>query len=374
MRTIVAFCAFLAGPAVAQAQDHVLIDGPFSLWEVLDTIASAHSVTVPGYEASAPYPSDRFKDETMITVTRKGVTVLAYRPKFYGSDRWQADATFSCGPQGTVDFTQLLFGSGQGQIPSDDATLHLQVMPYGQNDHRIPVTLVETLSDPRGLIRVHGRIPADHALWRGLKPTGNLQTQLIVNSQYERFAGGGDLSTFDTTLGPLLVACAGESGAMPRPTAAPAPALRLSLTGTPDEAAIKAALEAKVAQQMAVHDGLSDQCSTFKRDDNPLGAVACMMSGFGMASSRNMGMTIHGVSLDECVRSDDGVAYCRYRVNAEMRGSGMMGQVADLANLGMGLNGWSYGGFERIGETWSLIRTYEHCSWGTERINCTYRD
>jgi len=375
MRIISSLLLIIAFPVMAQSQDNVLINGPFSLSQILDTVNAAHNSSLRDYEASAPRPNSSPADEKIITVTRKGVPVLAYRPKFYDIDGWQADLTFSCGPQGTVDITQLLESKNGEVIPSEDQILRMHIMAPDQKDHRLPVTLIETLSYRGGLIRVHSRIPADHELWRDLKPTSNLRTQLIANGRYKRFHGVGDLTNFSATVEPLLVACAnniGISNPSRTPAPAPAPASRSTSSETPDANTIKMALEAKVAQQMAAYDGMSDQCKTFKRDDSTIGAIACMMSGFGMASSQNMAVTIHSVSLDECVQSDSGVFYCRYRVNAEMRGSGMMGQVADLANMGMAASGWSYGGFERVGGTWSLIRTYEHCSWSGETINCTY--
>ncbi|WP_295043338.1 hypothetical protein [uncultured Paracoccus sp.] len=370
-----------AAPGLALAQDHVLIDGPFAMLDIEEAIASAHNVTSPDWQASAPYPRDRQDGDKMIAVTRNGVPVLAYRPELYGHDGWQPDVTFSCGPGGTIDITQLLFGYAKGTIPPDGARLQMHIRPFGQDDNTIPVTLVETLGDPRGLIRVHGRVRADEPFFRNLRPTTNLQTQLLVDGQYVQFSGGGDLSSFDTTVRPLLALCAGNAANRPATPPAPQPSVPQpsvpaprTASGTPDQADIKAALEARLGQQMAVYDGMASQCNNVRDSDNPMAAIACMMSGFGMTSSQNMGMTIHGVDLDECVLSDSGVAYCRYRVRAEMRGNGMMGQVAELANMGLALNQWSYGGFEQIRGQWSLVRAYDHCSWGNGQINCTWRD
>lgn len=372
MRVLHAIPALFLIATAATAQDHVLNEGSFDYMQIEEAIASAHSVSAPGYEASAPYPRDRGDGDKIITVTRQRVPILAYRAELYGHDGWQPGVTLSCGPNRTVDITQLLFGYGEGAVPADGSTLALSIKPYGQDEYKMPVTLIETLSDPRVLIRVHGRIPADEPFLRNLRPTTNLQVQLMVNGRYERLSGGGDFSTFDRDVKPLLDLCAGGAAAPAPEPDAPSPGI--ASIWTPDADEIKAALEGRIAQHMAMYDGMSDQCNTFQQDDNPLGAFACMMSGFGMASSQNMGVTIHGVDLGECVRSQDNTAYCRYRVNAEMHGQGMMGQVAEFANLGLGAGAWSYGSFDRAGGNWSLIRSYDHCAWGNGEINCTYRD
>lgn len=376
MRMFSALMILFLGVGGAQAQDHVLNAGPFAMMQIEEAIAAAHSTTAPGYEASAPYPREQGDGGKMITVTHNGLPILVYRPELYGHDGWQPDLTFSCGPDQTVDITQMLFGYGEGQVPPDGATLALRIMPYGQDDFTMPVTLIETLDDPRVLIRVHGRVSAHDPFFRNLGATTNFQVQLMVNGRYERLSGGGDFSTFDRDVKPLLNLCAGGNigGTGGGAPGSSDPRPEIASVWAPDASEIKTAIEARLAQQMAIYDGMADQCNTFKRDDNPLGAVACMMSGFGMSNSDNMQVTVHGVDLDECVRAQSGEAYCRYRVNAEMRGQGIMGQVADIANLGLGLGGWSYGSFDRAGGSWSLLRTYDNCHWGNGEINCTYRN
>ncbi|MFT4014274.1 MAG: hypothetical protein QM682_12905 [Paracoccus sp. (in: a-proteobacteria)] len=362
--TFLSTLALMAG--AASAQEHALNDGPFDFARIEQAIAMAHSAGDSEFQASAPDPRQSGNRGRVIAVTRDGVPVLAYRPSTYDKDGRQPDVTFSCGPDRTVDITQVLSGLGGGAVPPRTARLALSIKPYGQDEFVMPVTLIETLDAPYVLIRVHGRIPADSPFLRDLRATSNLQVQLMADGRYERLDGGGDLSTFQQDVRPLLDLCAGGA-------AAPAPRAATASAWTPDAAEIKAALEARIAQQMRVYDGMADQCNNL-RNDNPVSALACMMSGFGMASSQNMGVTIHGVDLGECVRADDATAYCRYRVDAQMRGQGTMGQVADLANLGLSLGAWSYGGFEHVGGSWSLIRSYEHCAWGNGKINCTYRE
>lgn len=389
MRLFPTMTALVLIATAAGAQDHLPSQGPFAFSAVEETIAAAQNTGAPGYQASAPAPRSRGDGDKMITVTRGGEPVLAYRPSYYGNDGWQPNLTFSCGPNDTLDVTQMLFGYGEGEVPPPGATLELSIKPYGQDDFVMPVTLIDTLSDPRVLIRVHGRVPANEPFFRNLRATTNLQVQLIVNGKYQRLSGGGDLSSFDRDVKPLLDLCAGATadqgsavigsesgtssgGGAPVGLTNPRPAIASVLTPNADE--IKAALESRVAGHLAMYDGMADQCNTFQRDDNPLGAIACMMSGFGMASADNMGLTVHGVDLDECVRAESGLAFCRYRVNAEMHGQGIMGQVAQFANLGLALDTWSYGSFERTGRGWSMVRGFDHCSWGGSEINCTYTE
>jgi hypothetical protein len=134
---------------------------------------------------------------------------------------------------------------------------------------------------------------------------------------------------------------------------------------------IKTAIERALADYLAQYDAMAAQCNSVQ--DNPIAAMACLASGFGAANSKTMGADVHSVDLDECVRAEDGTAFCRYKVDATMHGQGAMGQVSQFYNALLPLSGWSYGSFIRGSAYWELERTYENCTWNDKGIHCTYR-
>jgi len=144
---------------------------------------------------------------------------------------------------------------------------------------------------------------------------------------------------------------------------------------TPSAEDIHGAIQRRFDASMAAADALAEQCNHVSGDSaNVLSAVGCMMSGFGSVNSESMQIEVNSVQLDECVRSDDDIAYCRYSVDADMKGSGIMSGMEGLFSAAMVLGGWSYGSFTRQNDQWHLQQTYDNCSWGDGRIRCTWRE
>lgn len=150
-----------------------------------------------------------------------------------------------------------------------------------------------------------------------------------------------------------------------------------SLAGrfTPNAQDIQNAIQARVDVAFQRLDAMGDQCNTYRRDNNPVAAMMCLFSGGGAMNSSTGNMRITSVSLDHCLRMEDPdiSAYCRYRADMSMTGSGMMGQVASLVNAASAFNQWTWASFRQDGQTWQLVETWENCRVDENTLRCTSR-
>lgn len=142
----------------------------------------------------------------------------------------------------------------------------------------------------------------------------------------------------------------------------------------PNETEVRNALQRELDGRIARMDALAAQCKNLDKNQNPMAAMMCLMSGGGMVTSRTFSARVNSVTLDECVCSDEGVSYCRYRANTTMKGDGYMGQMADFANALGAMGGWTYSSFVNQGGTWHFQKTYDSCSWGGNGIHCRWTE
>jgi hypothetical protein len=147
-----------------------------------------------------------------------------------------------------------------------------------------------------------------------------------------------------------------------------------SSASVPDANQIRSALQRELDGRMARMDALAEQCKSFQGDENPLAGLLCLASGAGMITSKTFNAKVNSVSVDECVLSDTGAAYCRYSADTTLTGSGLMGQMADFGNALSSLGGWTYSSFVNHGGTWHFQKTYDSCSWGAGGINCRWTE
>ncbi|SNY96727.1 hypothetical protein [Halomonas sp. hl-4] len=211
---------------------------------------------------------------------------------------------------------------------------------------------------------------------------------------YDYSDGGRDVVVdfggrqFDLWLSqPIDIAQAHPSGAEPAPTPAPAaiPSQPEQVAGlgipqaagrfTPNAQDIQNAIQANVDVAFSRLDAMGDQCNTYRRDNNPVAAMMCLFSGGGAMNSSTGNMRITSVSLDHCVRMEDPdiSAYCRYRADMSMTGSGMMGQVASLVNAASAFNQWTWASFRQDGQTWQLVESWDDCRIDDDLLRCTSR-
>ena len=185
---------------------------------------------------------------------------------------------------------------------------------------------------------------------------------------------------FDLPLSqPIDIALANQSGVEPASPPEPAtpPARPEQATGrfTPNAQDIQNAIQARVDVAFSRLDAMGDQCNTYRRDNNPVAAMMCLFSGGGAMNSSTGNMRITSVSLDHCVRMEDPdiSAYCRYRADMSMTGSGMMGQVASLVNAASAFNQWTWASFRQDGQTWQLVESWDNCRVDDNVLRCTSR-
>ncbi|SBR50224.1 hypothetical protein [Halomonas sp. HL-93] len=209
---------------------------------------------------------------------------------------------------------------------------------------------------------------------------------------YDYSDGGRDVVVdfggrqFDLWLSqPIDIALARNPDGAPTPEPAltperPAPAVDSrapSLAGpfTPNAQDIQNAIQANVDVAFQRLDAMGDQCNTYRRDNNPVAAMMCLFSGGGAMNSSTGNMRITSVSLDHCVRMEDPdvSAYCRYRADMSMTGSGMLGQVASLVNAASAFNQWTWASFRQDGQTWQLVESWDNCRVDDNLLRCTSR-
>lgn len=168
------------------------------------------------------------------------------------------------------------------------------------------------------------------------------------------------------------------STAQQREQSQPQPGYAASPSNTaasvPDANQLRSALQRELDGRMARLDALAAQCKKVQGNENPMAAMLCLMSGGGMVTSQTFNSKVKSITLDECVLSDSGAAYCRYRADTTMSGSGLMGQMAEFANALSALEGWTYSSFVSHGGTWHFQKTYDSCSWGSGGINCRWTE
>ncbi|USZ51703.1 hypothetical protein [Halomonas sp. DN3] len=335
------------------------------------------------YSVHPSYPRDwERRERRLITIYERGVPVMVHSHRYYGATGWDIGMSFSCAPGNKVHYTQMLFAGGDGYDLSPDADLSLRIFPYGGGQTVIPVTLIEALPDARGLIRVHSTFSPTERFFSSLGPTTNFQVQLKENGQSVPYSSGTDFSTFHENVKPVLDACAGIQTSGPASnlaqkegqSSAPRSPPHSPGVWTPNEHDILLALRAAVEAKMAQIDAFASQCETVGETQNPFAALACIGTGFGSFNSDSMNLDVRSVSLDECVRSQQDFAYCRYTVDADFSGTGLMGELSGLFNTSMAMGGASYGQFSFRDGRWYLERTYERCSWGGEQIRCEWKE
>jgi hypothetical protein len=144
---------------------------------------------------------------------------------------------------------------------------------------------------------------------------------------------------------------------------------------TPTAKDIQTAIQAKVDAAFQRLDAMGDQCKTYRRDNNPMAAMMCLLSGGGSMNSQTGSIQITSVSLDHCVQMEDPSvsAYCRYWADMSMSGSGMMSQVATLVNAASAFQQWTWASFRRDRQTWQLVESWDRCWVDNDALRCHRR-
>lgn len=358
-------------------------------------VAVAQAGTDPDIRASGPDKSGYPRQTPLVLVRIKGRPAISYTRGVSGNNGIQTNFSMSCRGMGVLDITEVLFSAelGRGSL-SDKGQYAISLGVYGvEAEHELPVTLLKQfMEDSRLFVRVHGTADASDPFFASLRATPNFFAQLKQDGRFRDPDMGIDLTDFDTKLKPLIDYCASTAPDAPAPPFnRPRHSNDLVSDSNPDIESsrnevvsyllgpsanqIRGALQRKVDANLAGLDAMADQCKTFRQQNNPLGAMMCLMSGGGAMTSKTVKVSVNSVSLNRCVISTDKVAYCRYRPDVKMQGgSGMMGQIASIFNAGQGLGGWSYSSFSISNGSWEWVKTFESCDFSSDRIHCRWRE
>lgn len=143
---------------------------------------------------------------------------------------------------------------------------------------------------------------------------------------------------------------------------------------TPTADQIRDALQREVNARIERLDALAERCEHVGETESPFDAFACLMTGVGQINSETVSIQINSILLDECVRSRQNIAFCRYQVDSTTTGSGLMAQVSQFMNTLGGLGGWAYASYEPSSAGWVFHKSYEWCDWGGSSINCQVQE
>lgn len=396
----------LCSATTAFSQDSVSAGDVLDIEEIERIADIARAGSDPRITASLADQSGRDENRTNPTppvlVSIQGDPAFVYtRGANYDVPEGEPEFVMRCRGDGMIELTTIvsqLMDDPLELSADDEYSLHFR--PYGQ-DHEfsMPVVLEERFPSHRHVVRVSGSAPADASFFTNLKGTTNFSYQLKRDGAFLPMTGGLDFSTFPADVGPLLAHCRADNPnplertdpgeivvAENDPAPTPAPAMRPEKpaesgmpqkTGrfTPNAQDIQNAIQARVDIAFSRLDAMGDQCNTYRRDNNPVAAMMCLFSGGGAMNSSTGNMRITSVSLDHCVQMEDPdvSAYCRYRADMSMTGSGMMGQVASLVNAASAFNQWTWASFRQDGQTWQLVESWENCRIDDRMLRCTSR-
>ena len=153
-----------------------------------------------------------------VLVSKDGDPAFVYtRGGFYDIPEGRLEFVMSCRGDGIIDLSVIvsqLLGQPWDGLDSA-ATYELHFNAYGQDQtYMIPVRLIETFPSHQLIARMGGSAPVQHPFFDALGPTTNLSYQLKHNGQVMRedgafitLTGGIDLSTFHSSMAPLLTHC-----------------------------------------------------------------------------------------------------------------------------------------------------------------------
>ncbi|MCA1772266.1 MAG: hypothetical protein LC677_06505, partial [Halomonas sp.] len=393
----ISLALLLCSATTAFSQDTVSAEDVLDIEEIERIADIARAGSDPRITASLADQSGRDENRTNPTppvlVSIQGDPAFVYtRGANYDVPEGEPEFVMRCRGDGMIELTTIvsqLMDDPLELSPDDEDLLHIR--PYGQDrEFTMPVALGESFPSHRKIVRVTGSARADSSFFTDLQGTTNFSYQLKRNGAFLPMTGGLDFSTFREDVGPLLAHCrAGKPNPRERTDPdeivvaenarpeQPAESDMPKTTGrfTPNPQDIQNAIQARVDVAFQRLDAMGDQCNTYRRDNNPVAAMMCLFSGGGAMNSSTGNMHITSVSLDHCVQMEDPdvSAYCRYRADMAMTGSGMMGQVASLVNAASAFNQWTWASFRRDGQTWQLVESWDNCRIDDRMLRCTSR-
>lgn len=276
--------------------------------------------------------------------------------------------TAVCKPDGMLALSFVVYDWDSKAGSLDTNASYALSLAGGSYD--LPVTITKQfMNDTELFARVEGQAKASDPFFMNLAPTLKFHNQLKKDGRLQDIWAGMDLSAGEQYLKPLIHNCAGSDA-----VAAAKKDERTRSGILPSAEDVKGAMRREIDRRLARLDAMGDQCNTFKEQNNPIGAIMCLATGGGALSSKSVQFHINNVAIDYCTIADDGNAYCRYRADGRLDGTGIMGQVAGPMNSLMALNQWSYSSFTRSGGQWEWVKTYDSCDFTDGRIRCRWTE
>lgn len=337
----------------------------------------AMALTGKDENVSITPPSPRPGQVALIQVDGKPVVTFMRAEK--GRNGVITSFTAVCKGDGMLALSFVIYDSDSKAGSLDTNASY--ALNLANSAYDLPVTVTKQfMADSHLFARVEGQAKASDPFFLNLQPTSKFHNQLKKNGQWQDVYAGMDLSKGEENFKPLIRDCAGADGA----SAVAAKNSDTTPIRTPDERtrtgilpnaeAVKGAMRREIDRRLARLDAMGDQCKTFKEQNNPIGAIMCLATGGGAMSSKTVQFHINNVAIDYCTIADDGNAYCRYRADGRLEGTGMMAQVAGPMNSLMALNQWSYSSFTRSSGQWEWVKTYDSCDFTDGRIRCRWTE
>ena len=357
--------------ADAQAKEADNANNSFS-WEALTYyVAQAHSKDVSAIRANFPQPTT-IQEEVTILITDGGIPVISYVPKVVGKNT-RIGLSFSCNTTGTVNITALVINLLEPETRLDkDAPMELFMRPYGGPERFLPVTILNAQTTDERFIQVHGALDANDPFLTNLAATTNFQLHIKQNDYFQPYNNYLAFPDFNASVKPLLQHCRGETTETQN-IAVKSSSQTPASFWTPSALEIQDALQRRADDSVVAINRAANACDQVGDGLNPLTSVVCLF-GAAMQTFGKVAVNVRDVTLDECVRAKDGVAFCRYDVDAVTElpeGMSAIGNVLDGAFV---LGGWVWGSYAEQNGRWEHQQTFKNCNVTSNNIRCEYQN
>lgn len=156
----------------------------------------------------------------------------------------------------------------------------------------------------------------------------------------------------------------------PRLSSEPRPIGEAFATGSPTDADMQEAMENHFITVNAMLSGIQGSCDSFRRQENPITALACLASAAMGMDGEAVGVRVVGIEATECMLTENNAYLCEVGVRLD---SNMGSNPYVQASLALYVNNQRRPIlFERVGGVWKVEQLYTECTYTDGGADCTY--
>lgn len=161
-----------------------------------------------------------------------------------------------------------------------------------------------------------------------------------------------------------------ERSPTPRLSSEPRPIGEAFAPGSPTDADMQEAMENHFITVNAMLLGIQGSCDSFRRQENPFTAMACLASAAMGMDGQAVGVRVVGIDATECMLTQDDTYLCEVGVQLD---SNMGNNPYVRASMALYANNQRRPIlFERVGGEWTVEQLYTECTYTDDGADCTY--